>query len=222
VRTEPPPLAPGDAVVETFPPKRRLAVAGYAAAAVVVFSILGAVAGGIYVGSAIPVVVVTPLVLLLVPLALGCIRLGTVGPALTTRRLAVPRFLRGWQTLELATVCGVGLRYHLAAQSSAGEWNLLIWLDDGTRRELEVPGPRRLGAWSTKWHDPKTEGEWRHEWDVLAESPEGRAAQHIAERVRIVQGPDGLYANRHREVTGARGQYETCYWSPDGRLGRLA
>lgn len=46
---------------------------------------------------------------------------------------------------------------------------------------------------------------------MLAESPEGRAAQHIAERVRVVQGPDGLYQRRHREVTGARDQYETSY-----------
>jgi hypothetical protein len=221
VRTEPPPLAPGDAVVETFPPKSPLAIGGYATAATIVVGILGAAVGGLSVGSAVPIAVCAPLLLLLAPLALGCIRQGTIGPALTTTRLVLPNFLRGWQTVDLAAVGGVGLRYHLATEANPGEWRLLLWLDDGTQRSLKVGSVRRLGLWSTTWRDPRTEEEWRHEWGLLAASPAGRAALRIAEQVRLVQGPHGLYDTRHDEISAARGSYETAYWSPGGRLGRL-
>jgi len=221
VRTASPPLPSGDAVVQTFPAKSQLAVGGWVTLGTVVVAILGAVAGGLYVHSALPAAVVTPIVLLLVPLAVGFIRLGTHGPVLTTTRLLLPNFLRGWQTIELADVCGVGLRYYLSPQTSTAEWRLLLWLDDGSRRFLQIGAVRRLGTWSTPFSAPKTEEQWRHEWALLADSRAGRAARQIADRVRLVQGEGGIYERRHREVSAAANQSETDYWSPDGRVGRL-
>jgi hypothetical protein len=232
VRTETPPLAAGEVVVESFATdSTQWKVNGYLAAGAAALTLVAAVVVWAALGTAAGFF----LMLLLVPIgalfflpAIGGIRLATTGPVLTTRRLLQPTLFRGWEVIDLATVAGVGLRYHRATVGdrsyAPGGWSLLIWLEDGTEHSLTVvsPGGCEYGAWSTKG-EPKDAAEWQHEWDLMARRLMGQAAIRIAEQVRAVQGPDGPYETRHLELTaGSSSPLVNAYWTPARRLGSLS
>jgi hypothetical protein len=146
---------------------------------------------------------------------------------LTATRLILPRYVWGWDVVELRAVAGVGMRFFdpppPRVRGEGGRvtpmWRLGVWRTDLSAVSLPLsvrstdlpplppaPDPDDLMALS----------------GPLAESWPGQVAREIADQVTAVSAPDpSPLDQRHYEASAPVLYAEKAYWSPDGRMGLL-
>jgi hypothetical protein len=159
---------------------------------------------------------------ILVPLIVLTSRVALLAPTLYAAVLVSPKRLRGWSTIDLADVEGVGMRYGRIGRATG--WSLMVWVQQETRPlviiatvSIRPPGARLTSGIHLIGYVPKLD------YVVLADSAPGKAAAAIAAQVATVQGSTGVLAQRAREINApALDGTETAYWSPNGRTGPIA
>lgn len=208
-----------DDVVERFAAQRAIGLAAVVFAAISLLAVAVLTVG--ILGTHAVLIFLSVVVLATFPIASWMlVRLAVLRPTLRTTRLDTPRPLRGWRTVALSDIAGVGLRY--VSNGRATGWRLLVWRREGPAIGITVAQP---GHSAPAGHRPRLRPLTGHvphlDWDYLAASPAGKAALTISEQVTRVQGPGGPLATAARQVSSPRG-FDTAYWSPDGRTGVFA
>jgi hypothetical protein len=207
----------GDAVLARFTPRRYMLIMAVPMAVLAMLLLAGAITAAV---NNQPIGVLWCVVILPVPVPLLviCTRLALLRVVLTATHLSTPRILHGWTTVPLAEIAGVGMHYHSGGR--AASWCLTVWCAQGSGIGINVEPPNHSAPRGQRTILKRPNRPLQVNWEYLADSPAGRAAQLISKQVTDFQGPGGLLATQQRQLTArVIGSGPTAYWSPDGRGG---